>query len=166
MSNYVRTQDGHNRAPYKLHYRTYVNGYRGGGLRRKGSKSVENCGYQFHSHTAHSTPLPPQTSPSQALPTHITQLSRSRFTSPSSSPSTSAKDSPTLLPPILWPFLITKDIESLPKNSREYLSPELHRLPLIFLPILKKLPNSPKRTTEYHLQYQPEPKNLYKLPLK
>lgn len=58
LSNYVRTQDGHNRAPYKLHYRTYVNGYRGGGLRRKGSKSVEICGYQFHSHTAHSTPLP------------------------------------------------------------------------------------------------------------
>ena len=58
MSNYVRTQDGHKPVPYKLHYRTYVNGYRGGGLRRKGSKSVEICGYQFHSHTAHSTPLP------------------------------------------------------------------------------------------------------------
>lgn len=58
MSNYGRTQDGHKPVPYKLHYRTYVNGYRGGGLRRKGSKSVENCGYQFHSHTAHSTPLP------------------------------------------------------------------------------------------------------------
>ena len=58
MSNYGRTQDGHNRAPYKLHYRTQVNGYRGGSLRRKVSKSVEICGYQFHSHTAHSTPLP------------------------------------------------------------------------------------------------------------
>ena len=58
MSNYGRTQDGHKPVPYKLHYRTYENGYRGGGLRRKGSKSVENCGYQFHSHTAHSTPLP------------------------------------------------------------------------------------------------------------
>lgn len=30
----------------------------GDSLRRKGSKSVENCGYQFHSHTAHSTPVP------------------------------------------------------------------------------------------------------------
>ena len=58
MSNYGRTQDGHNPVPHKLHYRTQVNGQRGGGLRRKGSKSVEICGYQFHSHTAHSTPLP------------------------------------------------------------------------------------------------------------
>ena len=66
MSNYGRTQDGHKPVPYKLHYRTYVNGYRGGGLRRKGSKSVENCGYQFHSHTAHSTPL--HTSPSLRPP--------------------------------------------------------------------------------------------------
>ena len=58
MSNYGRTQDGHKPVPYKLHYETQVTGYRGDSLRRKRSKSVENCGYQFHSHTAHSTPLP------------------------------------------------------------------------------------------------------------
>ena len=63
MSNYGRTQDGHNRAPYKLHYRTQVNGYRGGGLRRKRSKTVEICGYQFHSHTTYLNPLALQTSP-------------------------------------------------------------------------------------------------------
>ena len=63
MSNYGRTQDGHKPAPYKLHYRTQVNGYRGGSLRRKGSKSVEICGYQFHSHTTYLNPLALQTSP-------------------------------------------------------------------------------------------------------
>ena len=63
MSNYVRTQDGHKPAPYKLHYGTYVTVYMGGSLRRKGSKSVENCGYQFHSHTVYLNPLALQTSP-------------------------------------------------------------------------------------------------------
>ena len=169
MSNYGRTQDGHKPVPYKLHYRTYVNGYRGGGLRRKGSKSVENCGYQFHSHTAHSTPLP------HLFPSNLS-LSSSSHSHHSTLPLqihlftlhslTSAKDLQTLLPSTIWPFWITKDIESLPKNSREYPSPEPYCLPLVFLPILKKLPNSPKITTEYHLQYQPEPKNLHRLPLK
>lgn len=63
MSNYGRTQDGHKPVPHKLHYRTYVTRYRGGSLRRKGSKSVENCGYQFHSHTVYLNPLALHTSP-------------------------------------------------------------------------------------------------------
>ena len=79
---------------------------------------------------------------------------------------TSTKDLQTLLPSILLPILITKDIESLPKNSREYPSPELPRLPLVFLPTLKKLPNSPKTTTDYSLSYHSEPKKLHRLSLK
>lgn len=43
---------------HKLHYRSLESAYRGVGLRRKRSKTVEFYGYQFHSHTAHSTPLP------------------------------------------------------------------------------------------------------------
>lgn len=81
-------------------------------------------------------------------------------------PLTPAKDLQTLLPSILLPILITKDIESLPKNSREYPSPELPRLPLVFLPILKKLPNSPKTTTDYSLSCHSEHKELHRLSLK
>ena len=79
---------------------------------------------------------------------------------------TSAKDLQTLLPSTIWPFWITKDIESLPKNSREYPSPEPYCLPLDFLSILKKVSNSPKITTEYSPHYYPEPKNLHRLSLK
>ena len=43
---------------HKLHYRSLENAYRGVGLRRKRSKNANRLGYQFHSHTAHSTPLP------------------------------------------------------------------------------------------------------------
>lgn len=143
---------------HKLHYRSLENAYRGVGLRRKRSKNANRLGYLFHSHTAHSIPLPhhfpPQTSPSQALSIHIIQLSLTR------------KRPPTLLPSILLPILITKDIESLPKNSREYPSPELPRLPLVFLPILKKLPNSPKTTTDYSLLCHSEHKELHRLSLK
>lgn len=110
------------------------------------------------SHTS-STPLPPQTSPSQALPAPDSPL-------PLALPNPPAKDLQTLLPSILLPILITKDIESLPKNSREYPSPELPRLPLVFLPILKKLPNSPKTTTDYSLSCHSEHKELHRLSLK
>lgn len=67
---------------HKLHYRSLENAYRGVGLRRKRSKNANRLGYLFHSHTAHSIPLPhhfpPQTSPSQALSIHIIQLSLTR----------------------------------------------------------------------------------------
>ena len=173
MSNYGRTQDGHKPVPHKLHYRTQVNGYRGGSLRRKGSKSVEICGYQFHSHTTYLNPLALQTSPKRSSNLSLSSSSHSHHSAlPLQIPLfilhslTSAKDLQTLLPSTIWPFWITKDIESLPKNSREYPSPEPYCLPLDFLSILKKVSNSPKITTEYSPHYYPETKNLHRLSLK
>lgn len=151
---------------HKLHYRSLENAYRGVGLRRKRSKNANRLGYLFHSHTAHSIPLPHH-SPLKPLPLKLFPLTSFSSPAPDSPlPLTPAKDPQTLLPSILLPILITKDIESLPKNSREYPSPELPRLPLVFLPILKKLPNSPKTTTDYSLSCHSEHKELHRLSLK
>ena len=151
---------------HKLHYRSLENAYRGVGLRRKRSKNANRPVYLFHSHTAHSIPLPHHF-PLKPLPPKLFPLTSFSSPAPDSPPPlTPAKDPQTLLPSILLPILITKDIESLPKNSREYPSPELPRLPLVFLPILKKLPNSPKTTTDYSLSCHSEHKELHRLSLK
>lgn len=113
------------------------------------------------------TRLIPHHFPLKPLPLKLFPLTSFSSPAPDSPlPLTPAKDPQTLLPSILLPILITKDIESLPKNSREYPSPELPRLPLVFLPILKKLPNSPKTTTDYSLLCHSEHKELHRLSLK
>lgn len=65
---------------HKLHYRSLENAYRGVGLRRKRSKNANRLGYLFHSHTAHSIPLPHHF-PLKPLPLKLFPLTS--FTSPS-----------------------------------------------------------------------------------
>lgn len=71
---------------YKLHYETLESAIGGVCLRQKVSKNAEKCGYQFHSHTAQSTPIShlsrPQSTPlplRPALRPFPLKLSRSKI---------------------------------------------------------------------------------------